>query len=125
LCLLIECNDFLMDCVQNLSDCMRQVDASRLVDEQWVSRGILQFPFLPVVDREFLPERPELMLDRRMFKKCPILLGSNKNEGSYFVIYELSDWLTEVPPGSSRVAPEVPPGDRQMMPRERYDSISQ
>jgi len=99
---------------------VREIEPSRLVDEQWVSRGILQFPFLPVVDRDFLPERPELMLEHRMFKRCPILLGSNKNEGSYFVVYELSDWLTEVPPGSPRTAPEVPSGDRQIMPRERY-----
>lgn len=99
---------------------MRKVDASRLVDEQWVSRGILQFPFLPVVDGEFLPDRPELMLGRRSFKRCPLLTGSNRNEGSWFVVYELSDRLTEVPPGSTRVALEVRPGDRQTMPREQY-----
>ena len=74
---------------------MRAVDASRLVDEQWVSRGILQFPFLPVVDGDFLPQRPDLMLEHRDFKRCPILIGSNRNEGSWFVVYELSDRLTE------------------------------
>ena len=106
--------------MQELSDCMRQIEPSRIASEQWVSRGILQFPFLPVVDREFLPERPDLMLEHRSFKRCPILIGSNKNEGSWFVVYELSDRLTEVPIGSSRVALEVPPGDRQMMPLEQY-----
>jgi len=92
-----------------------------LVDEQWVSRGILQFPFLPVVDREFLPERPSLMLEHRDFKRCPILLGSNRNEGSWFVVYELSERLTEVPVGAPRVPVEVPPGDRRTMPREQYE----
>jgi len=99
---------------------MRQIEPSKIASDQWVSRGILQFPFLPVVDREFLPERPDLMLEHRSFKRCPILIGSNKNEGSYFVVYELSDRLTEVPIGSSRIALEVPPGDRQMMPLEQY-----
>ena len=107
--------------MQELSDCLREVNASRLVEMQWVSRGILQFPFLPVVDREFLPQRPELMLEHRSFKRCPILLGSNRNEGSWFVVYELSDRLTESSPGGThRVILEVPPGDRKMLPRLQY-----
>ena len=77
-----------------LSDCLRAVDALSLVDVQWVSRGILQFPFLPVVDNFFLREDPLQALRHGRFKRCPILLGSNHNEGSWFLIYEQSDRLT-------------------------------
>ena len=120
LCLAITITVFRYHCWQEVSDCLREIEPSQLVDDQWVSRGILQFPFLPVVDRDFLPERPDLMLEHRMFKRCPILIGSNRNEGSWFVVYELSDRLTEVAAGGIRVTLEVPPADRQMMPREHY-----
>jgi acetylcholinesterase len=107
--------------VAALVECLRQVDASKLVEEQWVSRGILQFPFLPVVDGTFLPESPELMLEHRSFKQCPILIGFNRNEGSWFLVYELGDRLTvENTDRSPREPLEVRAGDVKLMPRDQY-----
>jgi len=77
-----------------LANCLRDVKVEELVEQQWVSRGILQFPFLPVIDNKFLIESPTQALRHHRFKKCPILIGSNLNEGSYFLIYELPDYLT-------------------------------
>jgi len=76
-----------------LAECLRDQSPQKLVDDQWVSRGIIQFPFVPIVDGAFLIETPMMSLKRRAFKKCPLLMGSNLNEGSFFLIYELSDWL--------------------------------
>ena len=73
---------------------LRDVPPHRLVSQQWVSRGVMQFPFLPIVDGSFLVETPAMSLKRRSFKKCPIVLGSNLNEGSYFLIYELTSLLS-------------------------------
>lgn len=73
--------------------CLRSFDAQTLVDEQWVTRGVMQFPFIPVVDGVFLPDSPDELLKRKEFKRCPILLGSNENEASFFLIYELTDRL--------------------------------
>lgn len=107
----IELAESYLDCknagddMQNLSNCLRSVEAPFLVDQQWVSRGILQFPFLPVVDGFFLTEEPSVSLRHRRFKKCPILLGSNRNEGSWFIVYELSDHLSR---------------DRKSMPRKEF-----
>ena len=70
---------------------MRNIDAQRIVDEQWVSRGVAQFPFVPVIDGVFLIEPPMTSLNQGRFKPCPILLGSNANEGSFFNIYEMLD----------------------------------
>ena len=81
---------------QNMSKvaaCLRGQPASLIVHEQWVSRGIIQFPFLPVVDGAFLPRKPTILLGQAQFKHCPILLGSNRNEASFFLIYELTDNL--------------------------------
>ncbi len=74
--------------------CLRSIPPQRLVETQWVSRGIMQFPFLPVIDGAFLDDTPDMILARKTFKKCPILLGSNANEATFFLIYELSDFLT-------------------------------
>jgi len=73
--------------------CLRSQPASLIVHEQWVSRGIVQFPFLPVVDGVFLTRRPDVLLRRAQFKHCPIMLGSNRNEASFFLIYELTNNL--------------------------------
>ena len=76
-----------------VADCLRRVPVAHLVNEQWVTRGILQFPFVPVIDGVFLPVHPDELLQQKEFKRCPILLGSNSNEASFFLIYELSERL--------------------------------
>ena len=60
------------------------------------------------------------MLEHGNFKRCPIIIGSNRNEGSWFVVYELSDRLTQVPLSGPRVTLEVPPDDVEMLPREQF-----
>ena len=80
----IKCDE--TDEIQQIIDCLRATPAKQLVEEQWVSRYILQFPFLPVVDGKFLFEDPEAALRKGRFKNCPILVGSNLNEGMLRVL---------------------------------------
>ncbi len=49
--------------------------------------GPVGYIFVPTIDGEFIPYDPEQMLLKGDFKKCPLLLGVNKDEGSYFIIY--------------------------------------
>ena len=79
--------------VEMIIECMKGIPPHRLVEEQWVVRGIMQFPFLPVIDGSFLVEAPAISIQRRNFKKCPILLGSNLNEASFFLAYEIPEYL--------------------------------
>ncbi len=79
--------------MQELSDCLRMASPATIVENEWVTDGIIQFPWVPVVDGAFLVEHPVESLRRRNFKKCPILLGSNHNEGSFWIIYELAEIL--------------------------------
>lgn len=79
------------DDMELVADCLRRVPPLQLDNEQFVTRGLLQFPFLPVIDGVFLPDNPEHLLRTRAFKKCPLLVGSNANEGSWYIIYELPD----------------------------------
>lgn len=81
------------DDMSRLADCLRLISPEQIVEQQWVSRGILQFPFLPVVDGVFLTAPVSELLERSSFKRCPILVGSNRNEASFFLIYELKEYL--------------------------------
>ena len=81
------------DDMAELAACLRTISPDRLLAAHWVSRNIMQFPFLPVIDGVFLSDSPDELLRRGSFKKCPIIIGSNKNEGSYFIIYELPHQL--------------------------------
>ncbi|CAF1002228.1 unnamed protein product [Adineta ricciae] len=49
--------------------------------------GPMFFMLMPVIDGTFLPQNPIKMLKTGNFKKCPLLLGANRDEGSYFMVY--------------------------------------
>ncbi|CAF0853533.1 unnamed protein product [Adineta steineri] len=52
-----------------------------------VDGGPMFFLLMPVIDGTFLPDNPVTMLKTGNFKKCPLLLGANRDEGSYFMVY--------------------------------------
>ena len=64
-------------------DCLRKIDPQVLINqEQSVSNYSLNMePFPPVIDSQFIIEDPETMLENKVFKKCPMLIGTNANEG--------------------------------------------
>lgn len=74
-------------------DCLRNVNASVLVREEWVTHGVCDFPFVPVVDGEFLTCHPKDCVRNRDFKNASLIMGSNSEEGYYFILYFLTDLL--------------------------------
>lgn len=71
--------------------CLRQKNATLLVNQEWagVTVGICEFPFVPIIDGSFLDETPQTALNAKNFKKTNILLGANRDEGFYFILYYL------------------------------------
>ncbi|RUS84400.1 hypothetical protein EGW08_007862, partial [Elysia chlorotica] len=68
--------------------CLQSKNASDFpTNEMTTSEGFMQFPFVPIVDGVFIRQDPKEMLRRGDFKKVPILLGSNSNEATFFMIY--------------------------------------
>ena len=59
--------------------------AEDIVKAQYV--GSEHTPMAPVVDGKWIVDDPKQMLRDRKFKKCPILTGMSKNEGSVFMLY--------------------------------------
>ena len=64
-------------------DCLRMIDPQVLINqEKSVSNYSLNMePFPPVIDGQFLLEDPVIMLENKVFKKCPVIIGTNANEG--------------------------------------------
>ena len=59
-----------------------------------IAFGLCAFPFVPIVDGTLLPANPATILAAGNFPRKEILLGANQEEGSYFLIYYLTDILT-------------------------------
>ncbi|XDV11352.1 hypothetical protein PO909_000315 [Leuciscus waleckii] len=48
---------------------------------------IISVPFPPTVDGEFLVDMPSVLIQSGRFLKTEVLLGLNKDEGTYFLVY--------------------------------------
>ncbi|XP_067898282.1 cholinesterase-like [Heterodontus francisci] len=74
-----------------LLSCLRGKHPQEIVDK---SLGILTdsllsgYVFIPVIDGDFLTDQPEELIQMGNFKQIQILAGVNKDEGSYFLMYE-------------------------------------
>ncbi|KAK0172171.1 hypothetical protein PV328_005520 [Microctonus aethiopoides] len=77
--------------LQAVIDCLITVDPVDIVNNEWGTLGICEFPFVPVIDGAFLDETPQSSLITSSFKKANILMGSNTEEGFYFIIYYLTE----------------------------------
>ncbi|CAF95208.1 unnamed protein product, partial [Tetraodon nigroviridis] len=81
----------LLDCPTSapaeLETCLQRVNASQLAVAQFgVLSNLESYPFFPVVDGVFLPDTPKALLNSKSNTK-ELLLGVNKNEASYFLVY--------------------------------------
>lgn len=73
-------------------DCMRAVDAKMISQQQWNSySGILGFPSMPTIEGVFLPKHPKDLLADGDYEDMEMLLGSNQDEGTYFLLYDFID----------------------------------
>ncbi|KAG7479557.1 acetylcholinesterase-like [Solea senegalensis] len=75
-----------------LEACLQQVDTGK------ISSAISQ-PFIPIVDGNFLPDKPEVLLRTGELPKKDLLIGVNKDEGTYSVVYSV--------PGFSNIGPSL------------------
>uniref|UniRef100_T1J8Q3 Carboxylic ester hydrolase n=1 Tax=Strigamia maritima TaxID=126957 RepID=T1J8Q3_STRMM len=74
--------------------CLLDMPATTLSNGQWsLYASILTFPFCPTVDGYFLTKSPQELLRDGDFKRENILLGSNLNEGTYFILYDFMNYF--------------------------------
>jgi len=76
-------------------DCLRKADPHDMVVKEWsgITHGFTGGigVFVPIVDGAFLDESPGTAMRLENFKKTNVLLGSNKDEGNYFILYFFQD----------------------------------
>ncbi|CAG5119696.1 unnamed protein product [Candidula unifasciata] len=89
-------HDYLVKCLRSIV-----YNATIALKEHDISEGIIQFPFVPVVDGVLLRQDPAQLLRSGNFKKTPLLLGSNENEGTFFIVYLLPLFNLKNPPAIS------------------------
>ncbi|KAH6922837.1 hypothetical protein HPB50_019839 [Hyalomma asiaticum] len=81
---------------QDTLDCLRRKNPEEIVHKETNNGGIVDFPFVPVVDGIFLPDTPQALIDKGSFaRNISVMLGSNLNEGSWFVQYFFGLPVTE------------------------------
>ncbi|CAH1244898.1 ACHE [Branchiostoma lanceolatum] len=69
-------------------ECLRSKPADYIIANEWVtSDPIFRFPHVPVIDGTFITEDPKTSIRRGNFKKCNLLAGAVKDEGTYFLVY--------------------------------------
>ena len=73
--------------------CLKKVDPQLISDKQWGvdDRSVLFTPLVPTIDGYFLREHPRVTMQEGRYKKSQVLLGSNKDEGLFFLMYSLSN----------------------------------
>ncbi|KAI9554499.1 hypothetical protein GHT06_019772 [Daphnia sinensis] len=83
----------------SVMECMRSVQAKNLSLIQWNSYwGILGFPSAPTIDGVFLPKHPKDMLKEGGFSDAEILVGTNQDEGTYFILYDFIQYFKKDDP---------------------------
>ncbi|CAN0093841.1 unnamed protein product [Lampetra fluviatilis] len=72
--------------------CLHSCPPQQIIDNEWSVIGVtsvFRFPFVPVVDGDFIAEAPSTLVDRGAFNHTDLLVGVNLNEGSFFLVYEV------------------------------------
>uniref|UniRef100_A0A8C8S938 Carboxylic ester hydrolase n=1 Tax=Pelusios castaneus TaxID=367368 RepID=A0A8C8S938_9SAUR len=101
-------------------DCLRRKNSKEFVRHDFTitrNKALVDFPFLPTVDGDFLPDTPPRLLEAGQLQTKPILAGIAANEGSMFLMFgapgfslendSLIGWK-ELTEGISFMVPELP-----------------
>ncbi|KAE8295463.1 Cholinesterase [Larimichthys crocea] len=73
-----------------LEVCLQKAQPEKITAKQYdvlMQPSVLGLPFVPVVDGDFLREKVEVLLSTGKLPKKDLLLGLNKDEGTYFLLY--------------------------------------
>ncbi|CAG7837968.1 unnamed protein product, partial [Allacma fusca] len=74
-------------------ECLRNVDGTDITFNQFKLLKFLSFPFVPTTDGYSIPSCPLGMLEKSSVKRVDVLVGTNKDEGTYFLMYEYQRYL--------------------------------
>ena len=70
--------------------CLRKLDSKAILTHEWVDTEFLVFPWVPTVDGDFLTDTPHNLLKAGKFVLKDSLLGINKDEGTFWILYSVN-----------------------------------
>ena len=75
-------------------DCLQKLPAETITGNEWKVEDytVNFFPFVPTIDGYFLETHPKDLIDS-VCPEVPVLIGSNKNEGFWSLMYYLTDLM--------------------------------
>ncbi|KAG0428162.1 hypothetical protein HPB47_024836 [Ixodes persulcatus] len=75
-------------------NCLRKVDGKELLIMANTLFGVHALTFFPIYGDDIIPEDPYKMMEQKKFHKADLLIGTNQDEGSYFVFFLFGRVLT-------------------------------
>ena len=82
-----------VNCLQTdtdeLLDCLRSLTSDMILNNEWVDNRFMVFPWAPTVDGDFLKDTPHNLMYQGKFANKDTLLGVNRDEGTYWILYAL------------------------------------
>jgi carboxylesterase type B len=69
--------------------CLQEKPAQEIFENEWVVENFLQFPWVPTEDGTFLVASPKRLLEQGRVQNKDVLLGANKDEGTFWILYSL------------------------------------
>ena len=81
----------------DIMECLNSKEALSIADQTWLvpdGVSVLAVPFAPTIDDFFISEMPSEMMKQGKYKRTPILLGANKDEGTFFLFYHNAEMFT-------------------------------
>ncbi|KAK7488897.1 hypothetical protein BaRGS_00019854 [Batillaria attramentaria] len=77
---------------REMVSCLREKDAQAITDTMWNTvEYYFDVPHPTVVDGYFLPEHPHDLIRKGEVKDTEVLLGANKDEGTFWLLYAFPD----------------------------------
>ena len=77
--------------------CLRALPVDAIQDAEWVDSHFMVFPWAPTVDGRFLADTPYNLMKAGRFQRKESLLGVNKNEGTFWILYVLAGFTKDGP----------------------------
>lgn len=77
--------------------CLRALPVDVIQREEWVDSHFMVFPWAPTVDGRFLTDTPHNLLKTGEFQRKESILGVNKDEGTYWILYVLGGFTKDGP----------------------------
>ncbi|XP_071950076.1 cholinesterase-like [Antedon mediterranea] len=74
--------------VNEMVNCLRSRNVLDILANMWVTTEFLNFPFVPVIDGNLIPETPQETIKKQTFVEHDVIFGSNTNEANFFLIYD-------------------------------------